>query len=52
MSAIRSPNRPPMMMSPAKAVIVVIDAAKTGIAMRVAAFSAASAGGSPRSRWR
>ena len=31
-----SPNRPPIKVSPPKAAIVVIEAAKTGIPMRVA----------------
>jgi hypothetical protein len=52
MSTIRLPKRPPMAISARKAITVVIDAANTGCAMRVAARSAASAGPSPSSRAR
>jgi hypothetical protein len=52
MSAIIDPNRPPIAISPKKASTVVSIAEKTGAAIRRAAFSAAIAGGSPRSRCR
>ena len=47
-SAIKSPNRPPITVRPKNAIIVVRVAAKTGSAIRRAAFSAASTGPSPR----
>lgn len=47
MSAIRSPNRPPMPNRAAKASVIVIIAENTGPIIRRAAFSAARTGGSP-----
>ena len=52
MSRIRSPKRPPMATRPKNAMIVVSEAAKTGIAMRRAAVSAATTGCSPNRRAR
>lgn len=52
MSRIRSPKRPPTAISPKKAMTVVKVAANTGIAMRLAAPSAASTGDSPKTRAR
>ena len=47
MSAIRSPNRPPIATKPKNAITVVIVAAKTGINILWAAVSAATIGGKP-----
>ncbi len=52
MSAIIEPKRPPMTVSPPKAMIVVSEAARTGMPIRVAAFSAASKGPSFNARCR
>ena len=52
MSAISVPKRPPITTSDQKAITVVSVAENTGANMRRAAFSAATAGGSPRTRAR
>ena len=51
-SAIKSPNRPPIATKPKKAMTVVSVAENTGVNMRLAAFSAATTGLSPKTRAR